>query len=125
MHLLRTFAMAFVIVTSTVLGATQAPDVSGAWNVSVDVGGTHGDPTLVLKQTGQGLSGTITNRRGTQKITGMLQGNKAVFGFLATRDGATVKATYEGTVESATRMSGRVEFTGSISGTGMWVATKK
>jgi hypothetical protein len=107
------------------LAASQAADISGEWSLSVDVGGTRGTPTLVVSQQGQSLTGTLTNAQGSQKITGTISGDKAVFGFLATRDGATVKATYEGTVESATRMRGRVAFTGAMNGTGAWVATKK
>jgi hypothetical protein len=120
------FIVSVIAALSGVVWAAGQPlsDISGSWSLSVD-GGTHGEPTLAVRQQGQSLTGTITNARGTQKITGTIKGNRAVFGFVATRDGATVKAAYEGTHESATKMSGRVEFTGSMTGTGRWVGTKK
>jgi hypothetical protein len=105
--------------------AGRAADLSGTWSFSVDVGGTHGDPTFVFKQRGETLTGTVTNARGEQPITGTVKGDKAVFGFGGTRDGQTFKATYSGTVESPTRMKGTVEFVGALSGTGTWVATRK
>ena len=105
--------------------ADGAADISGTWGFSVDVGGTQGTPTFVFKQAGEKLSGTVTNARGEQRVTGTVKGDRAVFGFEASRDGQSVKATYTGTIESATRMTGTVVFSGARDGTGSWVAIKK
>ena len=121
-----------VLFTALVVGvatmaaeANQPPDISGTWIFSVDVGGTHGAPTFVFTQDGQKLAGTVTNGSATQKIAGTVKGNKAVFGFQGLRDGRMLKATYEGSLVSATKMTGRVEFSGALNGTGTWTATKK
>src|ERR671936_693074 len=85
---------------SLLLGAASAgdlaADISGAWAFSVDLddGGGHGDPTFVFKQEGEKLTGTYAGPLGEQKVTGTVKGDKAVFGFEFTRDGETIKATY-------------------------------
>jgi hypothetical protein len=105
--------------------AGQTTDISGTWNLSVDVDGTKGTPTVVLEQQGSTLTGTVTNPRGRQRVTGTVKGNQAVFGFETTREGQPFKASYRGTIDSPRRMTGEVEFSGALSGTGTWVATKE
>jgi len=99
-------------------------NLSGTWLFSVDLeGGGHGDPTFVFKQEGDKLTGTYDGPMGHQDVTGTVTGNKAVFGFQASNDGETVKATYTGTLESETKMSGTVEFSTEVKG--KWTAKKK
>jgi hypothetical protein len=81
--------------------------------------------TWVFKQQGDRLTGTANRGEGDRKVSGTVKGDKAVFGFEAAREGRVVKAAFRGTIESPTKMSGTVEFAGSISGTGTWTATKK
>jgi hypothetical protein len=101
-----------------------ASDISGTWNFSVDLdSGGHGDPTFVFKQEGDKLTGTYNGPLGEYKVTGSVTGAKAVFGFDFNRDGETGKATYNGTIESSTKMTGTVEFTGGERG--KWTAVKK
>jgi hypothetical protein len=101
-----------------------AADISGTWNFSVDLdNGGHGDPTFVFKQEGEKLTGTYNGPLGEHKVTGEVKGAKAVFGFDFTVDGQTGKATYTGTIESPTKMTGTVEF--SLGERGKWTATKK
>jgi hypothetical protein len=76
-------------------------------------------------QEGATLTGTMTNPRGQQKVTGTVKDHEAVFGFETTREGQPFKATYRGTIESPKRMTGDVEFSGAVAGTGTWVATKQ
>src|SRR5262245_4689478 len=101
-----------------------APDLSGTWIFSVDLeSGGHGDPTFVFKQEGEKLTGTYNGPLGEQKVTGTVKDNQAVFGFEGTSNDRTIKATYTGTIESAARMTGTVEF--SSGQRGKWTATKK
>jgi len=60
---------------------------------------------------------------GEHKVTGTVTGAKAVFGFDFTQEGVTGKATYTGTVENPTKMTGTVEFAGATRG--KWTATRK
>ena len=99
-------------------------DISGTWKFSVDLeDGSHGDPTFVFKQEGDKLTGTYSGPLGEYKVTGAVTGAKAVFGFDFTYDDAKEKITYTGNIESPTKMTGTVEFTGGERG--KWTATKK
>ena len=120
-----TFAIAVVVSLVGIGTAGQTTDISGTWSLSVDMNGAQGTPTVVLEQQGATLTGTVTNPRGQQKVTGTVKGNQAVFGFETTREGQPFKASYRGTIESPRRMTGEVEFSGALSGTGTWVATKE
>ena len=102
-----------------------AADISGTWIFSVDLAsGGHGDPTFVFKQEGEKLSGTYSGPLGEQKVSGAVNGDKAVFGFETSQNGETIKATYTGTVESRTKMSGTVQFNDNDE-RGKWTASRK
>lgn len=119
------FAIAVVVSLAGMGAAGQTPEISGTWRLSVAMEGAQGTPTLVLEQQGATLTGTVSNPRGQQKVTGTVKGDQAVFGFETTREGQPFKASYRGTIESPRRMSGEVEFSGVLSGTGTWVGTKE
>ena len=103
-----------------------AVNISGTWGFSVDLeDGGHGDPTFVFKHEGEKITGTYSGPLGEQNLTGTVKGDKAVFGFEATRDGEAIKGTYSGTIESPTKMSGTVEFNGGGTVKGKWTGTKK
>jgi len=121
----RVYSMTFIALFLSFLGAASfAANLSGTWVFSVDLdGGGHGDPTFVFKQDGDKLTGTYDGPVGHQDVTGTVTGNKAVFGFQASEDGETVKATYTATIESQTKMSGTIEF--SSGEKGKWTATRK
>jgi len=114
-----------VLAAASSAGAQRRSNVAGTWLLSVDVGDTHGTPTVVLRQKGGVLTGTITNPRGQQTLSGTVEGKEAVFAFEAVRDGQTITGVYRATVESGRKMTGTVDFTGALTGSGTWVGTKK
>jgi hypothetical protein len=108
------------------VGRATAPavDISGAWVFSVDLdNGGHGDPTFLFKQDKETLTGSYDGPLGQYNIAGTVKENKVVFGFDFTNEGETHKATYTGTIESGTKMSGTMEITGGPKG--KWTANKK
>lgn len=116
-------------LAGTVVGfarpSNPASDLSGTWVFSVDLdNGGHGDPTFVFKQDKENLTGSYDGPLGKYAVTGTVKDNKAVFGFEFTRDSVKYKATYTGTIESATKMSGTMAITDD-GPTGKWTATKK
>ena len=115
----------FFTVVAMVIAAlpAAATDVTGTWSCTVQLDSGTGTPTFVFKQEGEKLTGTYNGPLGEYKVTGTMTGAKAVFGFDFTQDGVTGKATYTGTIESPTKMTGTVEFTGGERG--KWAATKK
>jgi hypothetical protein len=124
-HVLPVLVVCLLVAGSAASAVQRRSNVAGTWQVWVDVGDTHATPIVVLQQKGGVLTGTITQPRGQQKLTGTIEGNDAVFAFEAVRDGRTVTGVYRGKVESRTKMTGTVEFTGALTGAGTWVATKK
>jgi hypothetical protein len=101
-------------------------DLSGTWSFSVDLdSGGHGEPTFVFKQEADKLTGTYNGPLGEYKITGTVTGAKAVFSFEFPQDGGKGKATYTGTIESPTKMTGTVEFIADKGNVrGKWVASR-
>ena len=122
-------AILLIVLTASfgVAGPRAAEvSISGTWVFSVDLeDGGHGDPTFVFKHEGEKITGTYSGPLGEQNVTGTVKGDKAVFGFEASRDGETIKGTYSGTIESPTKMSGTVEFNGGGTVKGKWTGTKK
>jgi hypothetical protein len=119
--------IAFLALMSTVVFVVRAippPDISGTWQFSVDLeSGGHGDPTFVFKQDKETLTGTYDGPLGQYNVTGTIKDNTAVFGFEFTNEDQKHKATYTGTVESATRMSGILDI--SDGPKGKWTAIRK
>ena len=124
-HLIVSVLIGLIASFGAASPRAAAVDISGTWAFSVDLqDGGHGDPTFVFKQEGEKVTGTYSGPLGEQKVTGTVKGDKAVFGFEASRDGETIKATYTGTLESPTKMTGTVEFNGGEQ-RGKWTGTKK
>ncbi len=90
------------------LAQDKPADVAGTWNITVDIGGNTGTPSVALKQDGEKLTGTYSSQVfGEQKVTGTIKGNAITFEFTASLEGNAVKVTYSGTVDKAT-MKGKV-----------------
>ena len=105
------------------LGQDKPADVAGTWNITVDIGGNTGTPSVALKQDGEKLTGTYSSQVfGEQKVTGTVKGNAITFEFTASLEGTAVKVTYRGTVDKAT-MKGTVSL-GEL-GEGTFTAKKQ
>jgi len=109
---------------SSAAAAQDKPaDVSGAWQLQIDLGGNAGTPSMTLKQDGEKLTGVYSSQVvGEQQLTGTIKGNDITFGFQASFDGNAVKVTYTGTVDKDT-MKGKVVF-GDL-GEGTFTGKKK
>lgn len=90
-----------------------AADVTGTWNVEVKTDAGSGNPTFVLKQDGENITGTYSGQLGEAKVTGTVKGEDISFHFEV---GGTV--VYVGKVDAAgKKMSGEVDLAGQASGT--------
>jgi hypothetical protein len=102
-----------------------AADVSGTWQVTVEVSGGTGNPTIVLKQQGEQLTGTFSSQiLGDAKLTGTVKGNAIEFGFEGDAGGQTIKVSYKGTIDSPTAMKGTAVYSG-FDDKATWSATRK
>lgn len=120
--------LGMLLLAATIIAMAAEADLTGAWTFSVELGdGGHGDPSFVLKQDKEKLTGTYSGPMGELKVVGTVTGDKAVFGFDFERDGSKGHATYTGTIDAPTKMHGTVEFKAEDGGAanGSWTATRK
>jgi hypothetical protein len=97
-----------------------AVDLTGTWNVQVDLGGQKGSPTFNLKQDGEKLTGTYSGALGESAITGTVKGSDVTIDFEA----SGAKIHYSGKVDKdGKKIAGDCDYGGQASGT--FVATKK
>lgn len=99
-----------------------AADISGTWSASVETDAGSGNPTFVLKQTGDQLSGSYSGALGEAKVTGTVKGDKVEFSFGVSPNGEEVKCIYTGNLEGDKKMKGIVKL-GNL-GTGTFTATR-
>lgn len=99
-----------------------AADLSGAWDVTVDIGGNTGNPVITLKQDGNNLTGTYEGMLGKAPIKGIVDGSQVRFEFAAAYDGNKFNVVYTGTVDGNS-MKGSIDFGGQAEGT--FTAKKK
>jgi len=101
----------------------MAHDVSGKWEFSVDTAAGSGTPSFVFKQDGEKLTGTYTGLFGKADLTGTVKGDQIDFKFDFSYSGQSGVAHYTGSIDSAAKMHGKVEF-GDL-GEGTWTGTKQ
>ena len=101
-------------------GVALAADLSGTWSAAVNLDAGSGTATFVLKQSGDQLTGTYSGALGEAKVTGTVKGDTVEWGFEHAEAG---KVKYSGTIKSAGRIEGSVEY-GQL-GKGTFVAEKK
>lgn len=119
------------IVTATILlsvtpfllaGQEKTPDVSGTWELTVETPQGTGNPTIVLKQDGEKLTGVYKGRFGEANLQGTLKGKDITFSITVNAQGNDLTITYKGTVENDS-MKGSVDFGGFAEGT--WTGRRK
>lgn len=85
-------------------GLAMAADISGTWNVTIEIQGNTGTPTFVLKQDGEKLTGTYSGMLGEAPITGTIKGDQVEWSFDVKSDQVSGKVTYRGTVSGAKKI---------------------
>lgn len=87
-------------------------DVTGTWNVEVDLGDNSGTPVFTLKQEGEKITGQYKGQLGEAEVTGKVTGDEVEFSFERENN----KIVYKGTIAKDT-MTGEADFAGQASGT--------
>jgi hypothetical protein len=113
-------ASAILAVVMFMAASLFAADLTGTWNAKVNLGDQQGEPTFVLEQDGNKLTGTYSGALGEAPIKGTVKGDEITIDFDAS--GAAVH--YAGQVDkSGNKMEGTVDYGGQASGT--FTATRK
>lgn len=103
--------------------AAFAADVTGTWKAEVETPMGTGNPTFVLKQAGETLTGTYSGQLGEANLKGTVKGNAIEFQFKINPQGEDMVVIYKGTIESPTSMKGTAKF--ADMGEGTWKAQKE
>jgi hypothetical protein len=127
----------FVATRAKAAGAKEAPkepakdqaaaktDLSGTYNVTIELPNMTANPTVVLKQDGDKLSGDyVSAQYGKFALTGSVKGADVSFSFPMNVEGNALNVTYTGTVDKDGTIKGSVAYGDMMSGTFV-AATKK
>lgn len=115
--------MKFLSALLLSMTAALAADVTGTWNLAVELSVGSGNPTIVLRQQGEKLTGTYSGTLGEAPVSGKIEGDKIEFWFEAEAAGQKFRAVYKGVVKGGNAMQGTVDY-GEI-GDGSFTAKKK
>jgi hypothetical protein len=109
------------------IAGASATDISGTWTLAVFPGDKPINNTFVFKQEGAKLSGTYSGPYGESQVSGAMKGDNVVFGFKVKDPGSKGVAivTFNGAVESPTKMTGSVGNPFCGDNGCKWIATKK
>ena len=95
------------------LSQNDMKDVTGTWKLDVELAGSGGTPTFMLKQEDGNIKGTYQGNFGKAEITGTINGDQIEFSFTIS---SGEKVTYKGTVDGD-EMKGTCEYGSYESGT--------
>lgn len=102
-----------------------AADLSGTWQFTVETNRGTGNPTAILQQQEEQITGTFSSRiLGEAQITGTVKGNAIQFQFEGEAGGQAITVSYKGTIVSPTAMKGTAVYSG-LDVKATWSATKK
>jgi len=100
-----------------------AVNLTGVWNVEVELSAGSGSPVFTLKQEGDKLTGTYKGQFGEAPVTGTVTGNDVKFMYKVSGQGEEMTVTYTGKITGKDTMSGKANY-GSV-GEGTWTAKRK
>ena len=114
--------MVAAVLTFGAMQSALAADVTGTWAMAVESPMGSGNPTFVLVQKGEEVTGSYKGGLGEAKVTGTLKGNALVMSFDVSGQGMELKITYTGTVDG-NAVSGKVNY--GDQGDGTFKGTKQ
>lgn len=98
--------------------ASTPATLSGEWNVSVELPNMTANPSVVLKQDGEKLTGEyVSAQYGKFPIAGTVKGSDVVFSFAMNVEGTGLDVTYTGKVDKDGNLAGSVNYGEMMSGT--------
>ena len=104
--------------------AAAKTDLTGAWNITIELPNMQATPTMTLKQDGEKLTGEyVSAQYGKFPISGTAKGEDVTFSFAMNVEGNGLNVTYTGKVDKDGSINGTVGYGDMMSGT--FVAKKK
>lgn len=114
---------ALLLVAQPAPVSAQSLDVSGEWTMAVNTDNSQVAATLVIKQDGEKITGSIRSDMGEQTVEGTMKEKTLSFAFtFPAPDGSSMIVTMIGTVDGGS-IKGTYDAGGMMAGD--WTATKK
>lgn len=104
----KIMALCFGIALSA---AASAADLTGTWVLTVDSPQGTSNPTMVLEQNGDKVSGTYQGSMGSADLSGTVNGDSFTLSAEMSMQGMDFTLTYSGT-QSGDNMTGEVDLAG-------------
>jgi|TARA_Y100000310_G_C20698189_1_gene827226 hypothetical protein len=109
-----------ILVSGCATIFSSGPDVSGTWNITINIQGTQLNRSLELVQDGEQLTGTYATDAGRVPLTGTFSDGSVNFKINLEIQGQRLELTYTATVDED-KISGTMSAgdfgTGSFTGT--------
>jgi hypothetical protein len=124
----RSCCLSVVVLLLTILGvpalpaAPEATDVTGTWDLTVEMQGGTAHPSITLKQEGEKITGTYQGQMGKSNLEGIIKGDDIRFAVTLKFQDVTYTVTYAGTIDGDT-MKGTARF--GDAGSGTWSAKRR
>jgi len=99
---------AFMFAAILTVGA-QSTNVTGNWKLTIETPNGTGNPSLVLKQDGEKLTGTYKGRFGDSQLEGTVKGKEIKFSFKVKAEGQELQVEYAGAIDGDT-MKGKAKY---------------
>jgi hypothetical protein len=99
---------AFLLAAALTVGA-QSTNVSGNWKLTFETPNGPANPSVVLKQDGEKLTGTYKGRFGEFPLEGAIKGKEFKFTVKVSAQGQEIQLEYAGAVDGDT-IKGKVKF---------------
>lgn len=109
-----------------ILSAAYADDpisLTGKWQVQNSIAGNESTQNCTFTQKDADLTGSCESANGKVEITGKIEGKRVIWTYKSQYEGNPLTVSYDGTVESATKIAGTVSVP-EYSVTGEFTATQ-
>jgi hypothetical protein len=106
---MKTSLIAFLLAAAAVVApAADDAALSGKWQIQRSAAGNESQQDCTITQKNSDLTGTCKDDRGTVEISGKVEGKNVTWTYKGDSPGGTVTVVYTGTVESASKITGKV-----------------
>ncbi|HEU0179490.1 MAG TPA: hypothetical protein VFV58_35100 [Blastocatellia bacterium] len=104
-----TISAAALLFAVVLTAGAQTTNVAGNWKLTLETPNGAANPSLVLKQDGEKLTGTYKGRFGESPLEGAIKGKEIKFTVKVNAQGQEIQLEYAGTVDGDS-MKGKVKF---------------
>jgi hypothetical protein len=106
---MRTPVVAFLLAAAVVLpAAAREASLSGKWQIQRSAAGNESQQECTFAQKDSDLTGSCSSDRGTVEISGKVDGKSVTWTYKSESPGGPVTVVYEGTLDSADKITGKV-----------------